>query len=80
MAIPAAMAHGMVTSAGCIGNRVYTDIGDDELYSAIPGTALEQSRGGPSDRRLGEHGAGTISPRAAGAAFHRIGEHCAAPR
>ena len=42
MAIPAAMAHGMVTSAGCIGNRVYTDIGDDELYSAIPGTALER--------------------------------------
>jgi len=42
MAIPAAMAHGMVTSAGCIGNRVYTDIGDDELYSAIPGTALEK--------------------------------------
>ncbi len=41
MAIPAAMAHGMVTSAGCIGNRVYTDIGDDELYAAIPGHALE---------------------------------------
>jgi len=42
MAIPAAMAHGMVTSAGCIGNRTYTDIGDDEIYSAIPGTALEK--------------------------------------
>ena len=42
MAIPAALAHGMVTSAGCIGNRVYTDIGDDELYSAIPGAALEK--------------------------------------
>jgi uncharacterized protein (DUF169 family) len=42
MAIPAAMAHGMVTSAGCIGNRVYTDIGDGELYAAIPGHALEQ--------------------------------------
>jgi uncharacterized protein (DUF169 family) len=41
MAIPAAMAHGMVTSAGCIGNRVYTNIGDDELYAAIPGSALE---------------------------------------
>lgn len=41
MAIPAAMAHGMVTSAGCIGNRVYTNIGDDELYAAIPGAALE---------------------------------------
>ena len=32
----------MVTSAGCIGNRVYTDIGDGELYSAVPGRALEQ--------------------------------------
>jgi uncharacterized protein (DUF169 family) len=41
MAIPAALAHGMVTSAGCIGNRVYTNIGDDELYAAIPGSALE---------------------------------------
>jgi len=42
MAIPAAMASGMVTSAGCIGNRVYTDIGEDELYAAVPGRALEQ--------------------------------------
>lgn len=42
MAIPAAMAYGMATSAGCIGNRVYTRIGDDELYAAIPGRALEQ--------------------------------------
>jgi uncharacterized protein (DUF169 family) len=42
MAIPAAMAHGMVTSAGCIGNRVYTRIGDDEMYAAVPGRALEQ--------------------------------------
>jgi uncharacterized protein (DUF169 family) len=41
MAIPAALAHGMVTSAGCVGNRVYTEIGNDELYAAIPGRALE---------------------------------------
>jgi uncharacterized protein (DUF169 family) len=41
MAIPAAMAHGVVTSGGCIGNRVYTNIGDEELYAAIPGPALE---------------------------------------
>ena len=41
MAIPAALAHGMVTSAGCIGNRVYTGIGDGELYAALPGRALE---------------------------------------
>ena len=42
MAIPAALAHGMVTSAGCIGNRVYTGVGNDEMYAAVPGRALEQ--------------------------------------
>jgi uncharacterized protein (DUF169 family) len=42
MAIPAAMAHGMVSSAGCIGNRVYTTIGDDTMYAAVPGPSLEQ--------------------------------------
>jgi len=41
MAIPAAIGGAMVTSAGCIGNRVYTDLGGDELYSALPGSALE---------------------------------------
>jgi uncharacterized protein (DUF169 family) len=41
MAIPAAIASGLVTSAGCIGNRVYTGIGDNELYAAIPGRDLE---------------------------------------
>lgn len=45
MAVPAALANGMVTSAGCIGNRVYTRIGDDELYAALPGRALEQVAG-----------------------------------
>jgi uncharacterized protein (DUF169 family) len=29
-----------VASVGCIGNRVYTDLGDDELYFAVPGKAL----------------------------------------
>jgi uncharacterized protein (DUF169 family) len=42
MAIPAALAHGMVTSAGCVGNRVYTTIGDDAMYAAVSGRALEQ--------------------------------------
>lgn len=27
-------------SLGCVGNRVYTDAGDDEAYVAIPGSAL----------------------------------------
>src|SRR5918996_1098573 len=37
MALPAALAGGVVASTGCIGNRVYTDLGDDELYVAVPG-------------------------------------------
>jgi uncharacterized protein (DUF169 family) len=29
-----------VASVGCIGNRVYTELGDNELYFAVPGSAL----------------------------------------
>lgn len=39
-AIPAALQKGVVASAGCIGNRIYTQIGDHELYAAIPGRWL----------------------------------------
>jgi len=42
MAIPAALANGAVASSGCIGNRVYTEIGDDELYIVLRGTDLER--------------------------------------
>lgn len=35
MALPAALTSDVVLSAGCIGNRVYTDLGEDELYLAI---------------------------------------------
>jgi uncharacterized protein (DUF169 family) len=39
--IPAAIQGGRATtSLGCIGNRVYTGLGDDELYAAIPGPQL----------------------------------------
>ena len=41
MALPAALAQGAVTSAGCIGNRVYTEIGEDELYIVLRGSDLE---------------------------------------
>lgn len=42
-AIPAAIAQGgVVASAGCIGNRVYTGLRDDELYVAIPGKDLNR--------------------------------------
>lgn len=40
MALPAALASGVVASTGCVGNRVYTDLGEDELYVAVPGKAL----------------------------------------
>lgn len=40
MALPAAKAGGMVTSSACIGNRVYTDLGDDELYAVVAGRDL----------------------------------------
>jgi uncharacterized protein (DUF169 family) len=40
MGLPAAMSHGSVMSTGCIGNRVYTGLGDDELYLMIPGARL----------------------------------------
>lgn len=36
----AATAMSGVASVGCIGNRVYTELGDDELYFAVPGTAI----------------------------------------
>jgi len=45
MAIPAALAEGAVVSAGCIGNRVYTEIGDDELYVVLRGRDLEAIAG-----------------------------------
>jgi uncharacterized protein (DUF169 family) len=45
MAIPAAMAQGAVASAGCIGNRIYTGLGEDELYVAVPGKDLEAVAG-----------------------------------
>jgi len=39
--IPEAMRSGRgATSLGCIGNRVYTGLGDEELYVAVPGSAL----------------------------------------
>jgi uncharacterized protein (DUF169 family) len=42
MAIPASLANGAVLSSGCIGNRVYTGIGDDELYVVLRGSDLER--------------------------------------
>ena len=40
MALPAALSQGMVSSTACIGNRVYTDMSEDELYVVVPGKDL----------------------------------------
>ncbi len=40
MALPASLLHGAITSLGCIGNRVYTGLGDDELYVILRGQDL----------------------------------------
>ena len=41
MAIPAAMAKGAIISSGCVGNRVYTDLAEGELYAMVPGKDVE---------------------------------------
>lgn len=41
-AIPAVMRSGSTaTNLGCIGNRVYTELGDNELYFVIAGSQLD---------------------------------------
>ena len=40
--LPAASdARASVASVGCIGNRVYTGLGDDEMYLTVPGESLD---------------------------------------
>jgi uncharacterized protein (DUF169 family) len=36
------LAQGAVASSGCIGNRVYTEIGEDELYFVLRGADLQR--------------------------------------
>jgi uncharacterized protein (DUF169 family) len=40
MALPASLQHGTITSLGCIGNRVYTGLGEDEMYIVLRGKDL----------------------------------------
>ncbi len=42
MAIPAAIGAGAVASAGCIGNRIYTEVGEDEVYIVLRGSSIER--------------------------------------
>jgi len=39
-AIPAAMASGIASSLGCVGNRVYTGLSDESFYSVVRGDTL----------------------------------------
>jgi uncharacterized protein (DUF169 family) len=40
MALPVAMQHGATLSLGCIGNRVYTGLSEDEMYMVFRGRDL----------------------------------------
>ena len=40
MALPASLQHGAIMSLGCIGNRVYTGLGEDEMYVVFRGRDL----------------------------------------
>jgi uncharacterized protein (DUF169 family) len=40
MALPASLQHGAILSLGCIGNRVYTGLGEDEMYFVLRGQDL----------------------------------------
>ena len=40
MALPAALQNGAITSLGCVGNRVYTGLSEDEMYVVLRGKDL----------------------------------------
>jgi uncharacterized protein (DUF169 family) len=40
MALPASAQAGSIVSLGCMGNRVYTGLGEDELYFVVRGKDL----------------------------------------
>src|SRR5213593_1363926 len=62
MALPATLAYGLVASTGCIGNRIYTDVGEDELYVTVPGKDLP---------RIAEEAQTIASANAKLAEYHR---------
>jgi hypothetical protein len=40
MALPASMQHGAILSLGCMGNRVYTGLREDEMHFVLRGKDL----------------------------------------
>jgi uncharacterized protein (DUF169 family) len=41
MALPASLQHGAIFSLGCVGNRVYTGLAEEEMYFVVRGKDLE---------------------------------------
>lgn len=41
MALPASLQYGAIASLGCIGNRIYTGLDDDEMYVVLRGKDLQ---------------------------------------
>ena len=62
MAIPAALTSGMASSLGCIGNRVYTGITDDEFYTVIAGKDLASVAAELNTIVSGQRSADRLSP------------------
>jgi uncharacterized protein (DUF169 family) len=42
MALPASLQHGAITSLGCMGNRIYTGLDEDEMYVVLRGRDLSR--------------------------------------
>jgi uncharacterized protein (DUF169 family) len=42
LSLPTALTQGMVTSGGCVGNRIFSELDDDELYVLIAGRFLQK--------------------------------------
>ncbi len=41
VAIPAAMKNAVVSSLGCVGNRIYTGLAENEMYTVLPGKNVD---------------------------------------
>jgi uncharacterized protein (DUF169 family) len=66
MAIPASMSGQVASSLGCVGNRVYTGIADEEFYTAIasaqlPAVMEQMATIASANATLAEYHAGRLS-------------------
>ena len=43
MALPASLLHGTITSLGCVGNRIYTGLGEEEIYMVLRASDLAKA-------------------------------------